>query len=291
MSFFSKKSRSPHALPAIWAALVLLATSSCNLTKDVDIDLPDYERQPVVECYLEPGKPFRLLLSQSYAFFDPFGLDSNFLNRTLLQDAEVRISYAGNTVILDNTFSFEVSPFKLFNYTAAETVPYNPGTEYNLYIRLPNGLEVTGSTVMLPLVPIDSIKIEFSEGSSGKARVLTYISDDPTQENHYRRMLNYSSLDSVPVQDFIFPDRTATNGLIAFGTGYELLEGDTVFNTVFHISREYYDFIESLQLAVLGNVNPFAQPSPIKSNVQGSADPIGIFTGLSYVRDTTIIAR
>ena len=290
MLFFSKKSRSPRALPMLWAALALFA-ASCNLTKDVDITLPEYERQPVVECYLEPGKPFRLLLSQSYAFFDPFGLDSNFLNRTLLQDADVRISYAGKTVVLANTFSFEPSPFKLFNYTAAEIVPYNPGVNYTLDIRLPNGLEITGSTRMLPRVPIDSIKVEFLQGPDSKARILTYISDDPAEENFYRRMLNYGSLDSIPVQDFIFADRTVTNNIIAFGTGYELNLGDTVFNTVFHISREYYDFTESLQLAVLGNVNPFAQPSPIKSNVRGSANPLGIFTSLSYVRDTTIIAQ
>jgi hypothetical protein len=62
-----------------------------------------------------------------------------------------------------------------------------------------------------------------------------------------------------------------------------------VFNAVFHISREYYDYVESVQLATVGNVNPFAQPSAIRSNVSGSANPLGIFTCLVYDRKRTII--
>ncbi len=77
-----------------FAVLILV---SCNLTRDVDIELPEYDRQPVVECYLEPGKPFRLLLTRSYAFFDEFGLDSNFLQNTLYGGAVVTISYDGDS--------------------------------------------------------------------------------------------------------------------------------------------------------------------------------------------------
>jgi hypothetical protein len=98
-------------------------------------------------------------------------------------------------------------------------------------------------------------------------------------------------LDSVPDQDFIVTDRFSQTALIAFGTGYELKEGDTVFNTIFHITRDYYDFKESVDLAVIGNINPFAQPSPIKSNVHGSAKPVGIFAPLVYDRDTTIVRK
>jgi transposase-like protein len=123
------------------------------------------------------------------------------------------------------------------------------------------------------------------------AHALHEGTDDQAQENFYRRLLNYSSLDSVPDQDFLVSDRISTTELIAFGTGYELTEGDTVFNAIFHISRDYYNYIESVQLAVFGNINPFAQPSPIKSNVSGTGNPLGIFTCLVYDRDTTIIMR
>ena len=275
--------------------ILLLATiaflAACNLTKDVDIALPDYPRQPVVECYLEPGKPFRLLLTQSYSFFDPFGLDSSFLNKTLLQNAFVTISYNGRTDTLLNQFTFESSPLKIFNYVGRNIVPATPGVEYVLNVVLENGGNIGARATMLPYVPIDSIVVNWNPERDTLARVLTYITDDLSQTNYYRRMLHYSSLDSFPEQDFLVSDRISTNALIAFGTGYELKEGDTVFNTIFHISNDYYNYAESYQLAIAGSVNPFAQPSQIKSNVSGTANPLGIFTCLVYDRDTSIIQK
>ncbi|MBV6438664.1 MAG: DUF4249 domain-containing protein [Haliscomenobacteraceae bacterium CHB4] len=273
-------------------SLAILAFFACNLSKEVDIELPDYERQPVVECYLEPGKPFRLLLTRSYAFFDPFGLDSSFFQNTLLQGATVTISYNGQTDTLYNTFSFDPSPLKIFNYTGQNIVPSTVGVEYTLNVTLPdNGGSITGVTPMLPLVPIDSNVIEFFQPGDTIARVLTYVTDDPNEENYYRRLLNYYSLDSIPEQDFLASDRFLTTPKLAFGTGYELGEGDTIYTTVCHITKAYYDYVESVQLAIFGNLNPFAQPSPIKSNVTGSANPLGIFTCLVYDRDTTVIVR
>ena len=272
-----------------FAVLVFVA---CNLSKEVDINLPEYERQPVVECYLEPGKPFRLLLTQSYGFFDPFGLDSSFFENTLLQDAVVTISYNGQTDTLYNNFSLDPSPLKLFNYTGLNIVPATPNIEYTLNILLPdNGGAITGRTIMLPLVPIDSVVVEPFAEADTIFRALTYLTDNPNTPNYYRRLLNYYSLDSVPEQDFLADDRILTSSKLAFGTGYELGEGDTIYNTVFHITKDYYDYYESVQLAVFGNINPFAQPSPIKSNVSGTANPLGIFTCLVYDRDTTVIGQ
>lgn len=273
---------------------IILTLGACNLTNDVEIDLPDYNRQPVVECYLEPGKPFRLLLTQSYSYFDAFGLDSSFLQKTLLNGALVSISYNGQTETLNNQLSFESNPIKIFNYTGSNIVPATPGVVYQLSITLPdNGGFITGTATMLPLVPIDSVVYEFNPDPNFDtlARVLTYITDDQSQENYYRRILNYNSLDSFPDQDFLVSDRISVNPLIAFGTGYDLTEGDTVFNTILHITKDYYDYAESVQLAVAANFNPFAQPSPIKSNVSGSSNPLGIFTCLVYDRDTTIIRK
>ncbi len=270
-------------------ALGIALLSACNLSKDVEIDLPDYERQPVVECYLEPGKPFRLLLTRSYAFFDTLGLSSNFLQNALFDGAFVTISYNGQTDTLKNQLTLVPNPIKVFNYVGENLVPTAPGTSFSLFIRLPDGGEIRGNTTMLSVVPIDSIIVEPNAAGDTLARMLTYITDDQSKENFYRRLLNYSSLDSFPDQDFLVTDRFSQTASIAFGTGYELKQGDTVFNTIFHVTKDYYDFKESVDLAVIGNLNPFAQPSPIKSNVSGSANPVGIFTVLVYDRDTTIV--
>ena len=280
-----------NSIKYILSFSILALLSACNLEKEVQIDLPEYTPQPVVECYLEPGKPFRLLLSRSYGFFDPLGLDSTFLDKTLLEDATVTVVYNGQVDTLFNEFSFEISPLKLFNYTGKNMVPATVGLDYTLNITLPDGTSISGQTIMLPPMPIDSVKVEWSAEQDTLARVLTYLTDDLSQENFFRRILNYGSLDSVPEQDFLANDRASTTNQIAFGTGYELVEGDTVFNTIFHITEDYYNYYESVQLAVFGNQNPFAQPSPIKSNVRGSANPLGIFTCLVFDRDTTVIKK
>jgi hypothetical protein len=270
---------------------VIFVLTACNLSKVIEIELPEYEPQPVVEFYLEPGKPFRMLLTRSYAFFDNLGLDSTFLQNTLIDGALVMVTYNGKTDTLKNQLTADFNPIKIFNYVGQQIVPATPGTEFLLNIRLAEGTEITATTKMLSVVPIDSVVIEFSADIDTLARAITYISDDLTQKNYYRRLLNYNSLDSFPDQDFVLTDQLSQTKTIAFGTGYELAVGDTVFNTIFHVSEEYYDFIESVQLAVAGNLNPFAQPSPIKSNVQGSANPIGIFAPLVFFRDTTIVTR
>lgn len=280
-----------NILKNILPIAAILFLMACNLTQDVEIVLPDYERQPVVECYLEPGKPFRLLMTRSYAFFDKLGLDSTFLQNTLLDGALVTVTYNGQTDTLRNQLTADIAPVKIFNYIGQNLVPGTPGTEFVLNIRLAEGGEITSTTSMISVVPIDSVVVEFSAEFDTLARLLTYITDDENQENFYRRLLNYKSLDSFPDQDFLVSDRFTQTALIAFGTGYDLVEGDTVFNSIFHITREYYDFVESVQLAVVGNLNPFSQPSPVKSNVRGSANPIGIFAPLVYDRDTTIIRK
>jgi hypothetical protein len=278
-------------LPHILLLSTLALLGACNLEKEIDLELPLYDNQPVVECYLEPGKPFRLLLTRSYGFFDPLGLDSTFLDKTLVSGALVTIAYNGRVDTLANMLSAEFSPLKIFNYTGKNLVPATFGVQYALRIVMPDGREITGRTIMLPKVPIDSIRVEWNPQRDTLARVLTYITDDRTQENFYRRMLNYATLDSLPDQDFLTNDRIAQTEIIAFGTGYELTEGDTVINTLYHITKDYYDYLESVQLAVFGNQNPFAQPARIKSNVSGSANPLGIFTCLVYDRDTTIIRK
>ncbi|MDO8969872.1 MAG: DUF4249 family protein, partial [Saprospiraceae bacterium] len=192
-----------HILPVLGIAFL----TSCNLTKDVEIDLPEYNRQPVVECYLEPGKPFRMLMTRSYAFFDTLGLSSNFIQNALLEGALVTFSYNGQTDTLKNQLTIVTNPIKIYNYVGENLVPGTPGTVFDLNIRLADGGEITSSTTMLPIVPMDSIVVEFSPDGDPLARILTYVTDDRSQENFYRRMLNFGSLDSFPDQDFIVTDR------------------------------------------------------------------------------------
>lgn len=276
---------------AFFLLLAAFTLGACNLEKDIDIELPAYESQIVLECYLEPGKPFRLSLSRGSGFFDslPSRDPLGFLGKILVQEARVTIRHAGTTYVLDNRLIFDGKEQRLYNYQADALVPLDTLQPFTLEILTKDGKTITASTKLLPVVPIDSIVINFKEGDT-LARALTYFTDPPGQPNYFRRVLHLNTLDSIPEQDFTVDDRFVEN-VFVFGSGYDYQVGDTLINTIYHIDQAYFNFLESLQRAVFANINPFAQPSSILSNLGGTANAIGVFTGLQYSRVETVIRR
>jgi len=284
-----------HIFPAIrfmaWLAPLALALSACNLEKEINIELPEYDTRPALECYLEPGKPFSLLLTKTAPYFEDFPtLDDRFLQNILEDSATVVIRHNGQEYPLQNQFFFNPFSGKLFNYFSLTPVPEDYENDFELNIVTKAGKTITATTRLLRKVPIDSVVVQFPANDT-LARVLTYFTDDRSQTNYYRRMIHKSSLDSIPLQDFALDDRFSETSRFVFGTNYEFAEGDTIINTLFHISRDYYDYFDSVQTAFFSNGNPFGQPSPINSKLGGTANAIGIFTGLSYDRMTTIVRK
>ena len=269
---------------------VALLFSCGNLEQEIELELPPYESQIVVECYLIPGQPMTLLLTKSAAYFDPLPTENfEFLERILEDSAEVAIRHNGVTYEMRNELFFNATTSKLFNYVNPELVPEEFENDFFLNIKTKDGREITSQTRLLPVVPIDSVVVEFNEEQDTLARVLTYLPEDPSTDNYYRRMLHEGSLDSIPEQDFTTNDDFVDDEQLVFGSGFDFKEGDIVINSIFHIDREYFDFLESVFFAIDANGNPFGQPAAINSNVEG--DAIGIFTGLSVDRVVTVVEK
>ncbi len=274
------------------AILILIASAifaSCNLEQEIEIELPAYEPQSVVECYLEEGKPFRLSLSRSFSYFDTFGqLNADFLKRLLLDSATVTVEHNGKTYSLNNTISFDPTTQKFANYVSKELVPADYEHEFKLNILTKDGEIITSTTKLLPKVPIDSVIVQFAKDDT-LARVLTYFTDDATKSNFYRRVFHEYSLDSVPRQDFVTDDKLYDTPKVAFGTSYKFAKGDTVINTLYHITEDYFLYYRTVNFAIAGNGSPVGQPSTIRSNVKGAKNPLGVFTGVASDRKITII--
>ncbi len=266
--------------------LMMAFLQSCNLEKEIEIDLPDYDAQPMIECYLEPGQPFRLLMTNTASYFDPFLLEDIFetYENLLYNEAEVRITYNNIVVTLENRFVLGADDGKLYNYYSDLVVPNLEGVDFRLEIDLPNGDTVFGETQILPHVPIDSIVVERND--EGMYRLLTYITDFSNTENYYRRMLFSETQDSL-IQNFTTEDLFASPQLV-FGTGFEYNVGSRLINVIINMGEDYYKFYNSVVNA--GNAGgPFIQPGQLHTNLSGSGNPLGIFTGLSATRDTTVI--
>ncbi len=270
-----------------------LALNSCgNLEQEIMVELPEYESQIVLECYLEPGQPYRLLMTRSDSYFAPFPTQNDeFLQNLLVQDAEVVIRHGGEVVNLANQLSFDPSTNKIYNYVHPSLVPADYEQDFELEVTTGDGATITAVTRILPVVPIDSTVIIFEEDPDTLARAETYLTDDSEAVNFYRRSVHLGSLETEPEQDFVADDDVFESEKFFFGTAPDYTVGDTLIFTIYHIDQSYFQFWRSVQQAILSNGNPFGQPSPVISNLGGSAEAIGIFTGLSYDRVTTIIEK
>lgn len=255
---------------------------SCNMEKEIDLKLPEYTSKMVVECYLEPGKPYQLSLLQSETYFAAPGLPPT------IDSAFVTITHNG---IVDSLkFDPVLDPFtnKFHNYRSLNIVPADYDSEFTLYIEDRRGRIVTGKTKILKPVKIDTVEFIFNEDSMAYA--ITKFTDNSSTSNYYRYMVlrvpyppTATPEVEAPVTSFTIEDAFFETSSIVLGHGsrYQLENIDSVTVALYHISEDYFDFLESVGAARDANGNPFGQPASIRSNVVGA---LGIFTGLAYDR-------
>lgn len=251
---------------------------SCNLEKEIEFELPPHESLLMVEAYLEPGKPYRLLLTETLPYLAiPDTLP--FVN-----NATVVISVNGNSDTLVNGLFVDFETEKFYNYGSGTIVTDNPDQAYTLSIDDGAGRIANSASVSMSPIQIDSLKFSYSAQDTA-ASVQTWFFDPETEDNFYRFTLNRKQLTKTPKQDFTTDDRFF-EGKVVFGSGFDFKQGDTVISTLFHIDEQYHDFLETFLDAQDSNGNPFVQPSQIKTNIDGGT---GIFTTLNFVRDSLII--
>ncbi|PRY14281.1 uncharacterized protein DUF4249 [Pontibacter ummariensis] len=256
---------------------LLILVTGCDLEKDIDVDLPGHASQLVVECYLEPGKPIRATVLESSGYFDT-------LAPPLVPDAKVFITYQDRRIALEYKPYFSTTSTTFYTHSSDEKVKGRPGDIYSLEVTDGQGRKITAFTKILPAVPIDTIEWSFNEEE--EATVRTSFEDSGNTENYYRYMVHRNRVAVGTVRDLLATDNLRDGKRISFGSPYDFRKNDTLVVSLFNIEKQYYDFFSSVSDAKDANGNPFAQPSRIKSAVEGG---IGIFTNLAYDRKVVII--
>jgi len=289
-------------LLTLFAAITL---SSCDsLERDINLNLPEPERILTVECYLQAGQPYRVLVTETKGFFED--LDAC----PLVKGATVIIRHNGVADTLDESFYFSPNcpadslfgfiPFfnadrtRFYNYGSNGICPLDYDNDFELEVIDPNGgRQIFATTRFIRPVQIDSMNLLYKDGKAG---VIVSAFDDVNTVDFYRVMLHKNSLTTDeggftlakdPQFDITIDDaRFFNGGKVAFGTGYDYETGDTLIATFYHIEKIYHDFLETLSDAESANFSPFAQPNRILTNISGGQ---GIFTALSYDRDSVIV--
>lgn len=252
--------------------LTLVAMSSCE--KTIEVALPEYEGEMVVECYLQNGQPAQMSLTRSVGYFEV---------------PEFPQVVNANVVIIgqNSSYTMEYDPDiyndKFFNYSTNQELTLNAGETYNITVEDEQGHTVTGSTKVLPLVPIKSHSVTSS--SSRFASIEFKFDDNPAEDNFYRvEVMRDSSGVLVPEFSILYADTFEEEEEVVFTIGGEFEKGDIVVINLYHLEKQYYEFLRSAEDAEASNGNPFGQPSRIKSAVNGG---LGFFTALVY--DTEIV--
>lgn len=262
----------------IISLLLIVFLIGCDLEKVIEVELPEYTPQLSIEWYIEAGKPFRMTVTESVSYFDSARLP-------IINKALVVVSYNGVSDTLRNGFLQDSN--RLYNYFSNKIAPKQVGTVFNMYVKDEKGREARATTTLLPVAPIDSLRLLWNK-SDTLASVLTTIKDDPNQKNYFRLFLHRGDTRKRPESRRWFTDLSATNNRVSSGSRFTFKKGDTVIVSVYHLTKDYFDFINSSDNAEDANQSPFDQPSAITSNIKGG---IGIFTTIVLDRDTLFVPK
>lgn len=291
--------------------LLLFLVFSCEeMEQVVQIELPPIESELVVECYLEAGKPYRLFLTETKGYFEDLD-DCPFVRKAI-----VVITHNGVKDTLDEAYfinddcdpdyfiPYGFIPFisgdstRFYNYGSNTICPLDYTQPFTVEVwDTINNRYATATTQMIPPVEITTFRTEYN--NSAEAYCLFGCQDDPNTTNYYRMLLHEKSLTKkgdgpfpLPVArnpefDRVVGDQGIFGGTdVLHGTGYDYKQGDTLIGTLYHIDGPFYEYLRSSKNAQSSNGNPFGQSAVVISNVQGGE---GIFTFLSYKRDTLIV--
>ncbi|MBF9223569.1 DUF4249 domain-containing protein [Hymenobacter ruricola] len=274
------------------AFLAILALAGCsNLQNDIDVPLPSYSSQLVVECYLEPGKVPSLAVTTSVPYLSsvlPQVPSDVTVTLIMPNGTSVPLAYSPNFKALTDT-----TGEKFHSHIGRDPLVARPGDVFRLDVRDTKGRHATSTTTYLAPIPIDSVEFKFNDktGSERKAYFLTNFRDPATPGDCYRLQLHKGdpipkNLIKSPEVDISLEDRLLNGQNFTVGTSYRFNANDSVTATLYHTEYAFYRFRQSVRDARNANGNPFSQPSAIYGNVEGG---VGIFAVLSATRATKVV--
>ncbi len=302
----------------------MLIFTSC--TKEVEIDIPGYAEELVIDGVIETNAPPFVMISKTKDIYAPTDIDA-FLNG-FVSGATVTVSDGTNTVVLDEWCSdnlppgagpiaaqmFGISESELANYHICAYLTLDPsmsgqvGKTYQLTVEL-DGNTYQASTAIVQPTYFDSVwwKPEPSTPNHGFSWV--YLTDPPIKGDAYKwevKRINIG-MDGEPIdQNFKVPFSPVFNDQFFNGLAFEFAYenpfafetetpeeylglyplGDTVVIKFSKMDAQVYEYLEKKYLQIQTAGNPFSTPTNIPNNISGGA--LGVWAGFSPSYDTLI---
>lgn len=250
------------------------ALVSCNkLEKKVTVDLPEFQSQLVVECYIQNDTPVIASITEMQDLYSPP------TRNPFIGGAIVTLAYENKIDTFKPNLLPDFRNVKYYNYIIPKIINPAPGTIFRLQVKDSKGREASAESEWLDVVKIDSVDYRFREDSM--AYIVAYFQDNGSTKDYYRfRIKNTSdTTDNGRRQDrrdFAFEDGIFNGNTIPQGTGYNFKKGDRLEIYLYHITEDFYEFTRTMRAAENANGNPFAQPAVIKSNMVGAIVILGV---------------
>ena len=295
--------------------LVLFSIVLVSCTKEVNIDIPGYKENLVIDGNIETGQPAIVLLSTTNNIYSPTNLDAyleGFISGAtvivsdgIATDTLVEICTddlpAGTEEIAAAFFGIPVEQLIELHLCAyiSTSIVGEVGKTYSLKV-IHDGKTHTSSTKIYQTKALDSLYWKPQGSSSEFGFSWAKLSDIAATNDAYRWETKYiSDLNfNKPFNPF-FNDKFF-NGL-TFEFAYEnpmsyddatypedfrgyYRVGDTIVIKFSKIGIKEYNFFEKKYNQMYSGGNPFATPTNIPTNIVGGA--FGVWVGYSPAYDT-----
>ena len=183
---------SARRLGILGIAPAVLALAGCGkLQNDIDVPLPTYSAELVLECYLEPGKVPSLAVTTSVPYLGavlPQVPTDVQVTLTLPNGTPVPLAFNPNYRALVDTTSGE----KFHSHIGRDPLVAKAGDVFKIDVQDTKGRHITGTTTMLAPILIDSVEYKFNDktGTNRKAYFLTNFRDPASPDDCYRLQLH-----------------------------------------------------------------------------------------------------
>lgn len=300
-------------------ALSVVVLSSC--TKEVEIDIPGYEEQLVIDGRIETDQPPIVLISRSKEVYAPTDVES-FLNG-FVSGAVVTVSNGTETVVLDEICSDNLPPgteelaaemigipvnqlqnYHICAYTTFNTAVWGEiGKTYTLNVTF-EGKTYEAQTHILQPTPLVNTFWKPEPGLTNHGFSWATLADPAGQFDAYFWEANILIDDTTqtgftptysPVIDDEFFDGLTFEfwyenphggGQTPDSVRWMYERGDTVVIKLSKIDRTVYEYYEKKYTQLQTAGNPFATPTNIPNNFSNGA--LGVWAGFSPYFDTLI---
>ena len=308
----------------IYLLSIISLLFSC--TKEVEIEIPGYKEQLVIDGSIETGQPPIVLLTKSSDVYSPTDL-STFFN-SFVSGAQISVSNGTTTFDLIEICSDNIPPgsealvsellgvsiddlanFHICGYTSFDPSIFGEiGKTYTLSVIF-EGQTYTAETKIEQPNPLTNAFWKPDGDLTTHGFSWATLADPPNQFDAYKWEVKRINLDIDgnpmdanfdepfgPVFDDEFFDGMTFDFFYDNPFGYEdgilddyagLYElGDTIVIKFSKIDENVYEFLEKKYIQLSTAGNPFATPTNIPNNISG--DALGIWAGYSPTFDTLI---